>query len=379
MIESVAIERALLGQIKSWLYEGKVLIIYGARQVGKTTLSKRILEDYPGSTYLNCEHNIVKELLESGNLERFRTNIGNSSLVVLDEAQKIKDIGSILKLIHDTFPDIQILATGSSSFELSSELSEPLTGRNVKFTLFPFSLSELKPYATPFQLDEKLEEFMRYGMYPEIIQRPENQKTVLLDQMAGDYLFKDVLKFENLKRPELLLNLLKALALQLGNEVSFRELSGLLKVTTETIQRYIELLEKSFVLFRLPSYSRNLRNEIARSHKFYFYDLGIRNSLLHNYLPLSSRTDTGSLWENFCLIERMKKNQKDMRQVSMYFWRTYQQKEIDLIEESEGKLKAFEFKWNPKAHVKMPAEFLKAYNNSSFEIVHRENYQSFML
>ncbi len=377
-MEKNSIERSLLSQIRNWLFQGKVLIIYGARQVGKTTLSKKILEDHPGSTYLNCEQNVVKELLESGNMERIRTNFGNSSLIVLDEAQKIKDIGSVLKLIHDTYPEIQLIATGSSSFELSGELSEALTGRNVKFTLYPISLEELRPYYTSIQLDEKLEEFMRFGMYPEIVQRPEIQKKVLLDEMAGDYLFKDVLKFENLKRPELLLNLLKALALQLGNEVSFRELSGLLKVSTETIQRYIELLEKSFVLFRLPSFSRNLRNELTRSHKYYFYDLGIRNSLLRNYLPLESRTDTGSLWENFCIIERMKSNQKIMRRASMYFWRTYQQKEIDLIEECEGKLEAFEFKWNPKANVKRPAEFLNAYNDSSFSIVHRQNYLDFL-
>lgn len=370
--------RNLYDQINEWLFQGKVLILYGARQVGKTTLSKQLIANNQDALYINCELFSAKELLESGNLERIRSFLGDAKLVVLDEAQKIRKIGSLLKLIHDTYPQIQLIATGSSSFELSGELSEPLTGRNVKFILYPVALSELQPNNNAFQLEERLHEFLRFGMYPEIIQRNENQKITLLDQMAGDYLFKDVLSFENLKRPELLLNLLKALALQLGNEVSFRELSLLLKVTIETVQRYIELLEKSFVLFRLPSFSRNLRNELTRNHKFYFYDTGVRNSLLHNYLPLDARTDTGAMWENFCVIERLKFNQRNKRNASLYFWRTYQQQEIDLIEECNGKIEAFEFKWNPAAKHKIPSEFIKTYQ-TEITVIHRENFRSFLL
>ena len=370
--------RNLYDQINEWLFQGKVLILYGARQVGKTTLSKQLIANTQDALYINCELFSAKELLESGNLERIRSFLGDAKLVVLDEAQKIRKIGSLLKLFHDTYPQIQLIATGSSSFELSGELSEPLTDRNVKFILYPVALSELQPNNNAFQLEERLHEFLRFGMYPEIIQRNENQKITLLDQMAGDYLFKDVLSFENLKRPELLLNLLKALALKLGNEVSFRELSLLLKVTIETVQRYIELLEKSFVLFRLPSFSRNLRNELTRNHKFYFYDTGVRNSLLHNYLPLDARTDTGAMWENFCVIERLKFNQRNKRNASLYFWRTYQQQEIDLIEECNGKIEAFEFKWNPTAKHKIPSEFIKTYQ-TEITVIHRENFRSFLL
>jgi uncharacterized protein len=378
-MKAVEFKRSVYDQIKTWLFQEKVIILYGARQVGKTTLSKAILQDFSESSYLNCERLAIKELLESGNLERIKDFFENSELVVLDEAQKISNIGLTLKLIHDTYPEIQLIATGSSSFELSDELSEPLTGRNIKFILYPLSLSELEPYTDRVQMDEKLHEYLRYGTYPEIVQRPENQKAVILDEITSDYLFRDVLKFENLKRPEILMKLLKALALQLGNEVSFRELSNLLKVSSETIQRYIELLEKSFVLFRLPSFSRNLRNELSRSHKYYFHDLGIRNSLIQNFLPLNSRNDTGSLWENFCIIERIKSNQKNLKRSNLYFWRTYQQKEIDLIEEESGNIEAFEFKWNPLAKAKNPEEFLRTYPGSKFSVITPQNYRDFIL
>jgi len=378
-MKAVEFKRSVYDQIKTWLFQEKVIILYGARQVGKTTLSKVILQDFSESSYLNCERLAIKELLESGNLERIKDYFGNSKLVVLDEAQKISNIGLTLKLIHDTYPEIQLIATGSSSFELSDELSEPLTGRNIKFILYPLSLLELEPYTDPVQMDERLHEYLRYGTYPEIVQRPENQKAVILDEITNDYLFRDVLKFENLKRPEILMKLLKALALQLGNEVSFRELSNLLMVSSETIQRYIELLEKSFILFSLSSFSRNLRNELTRSHKYYFYDLGIRNCLIQNFLPLSSRNDTGSLWENFCIIERIKSNQKNLIRSNLYFWRTYQQKEIDLIEEESGNLEAFEFKWNPLAKAKIPEEFRKTYTGSTYSVVTPQNYRGFIL
>jgi len=369
--------RYMNDQIKSWLFTGKVLILYGARQVGKTTLVKEIIKDYPGSVYLNCETNQVHELLESKNTERIKTYLGDAKLVVFDEAQKIRDIGLVLKIIHDTWPEIQIIATGSSSFDLLSEISEPLTGRNIKFLLYPLSYAEIGKEQHVSVLDDRLELFMRFGMYPDIVDRPENQKIKLLEELASDYLFRDVLKFDNLKRPDVLNRLVKALALQTGNEVSFNELSKLLKVSVETIQRYIEILERSFIIFRLGSFSRNLRKELARSQKFYFYDLGLRNSLLQNYNVLQNRNDAGALWENFCIVERMKANQLNNRSVNQYFWRTYDQKEIDLIEESGGVLSAFEFKLSPPVKIKKPGEFLKTYPGSEFSVIHRENYYSF--
>lgn len=371
-------QRTLQAKITEWLFQGKVIILYGPRQVGKTTLANEIISGQSGALYLNCERQQVWELLNSGNQDRIRQYLGDAKIVVFDEAQKIPQIGSLLKLLIDTYPEIQYLATGSSSFDLSNALSEPLTGRNVKFIMYPVSLIELSPHFNRFQKDEMLENLLLFGSYPDIIDRPESQKRKLLDELTSDYLFRDVLRFENIRRSDVLVNLLKAIALQTGNEVSMRELSNLLKVAVETVQRYLLLLEQSFVLFSLPSFSRNLRNEISKGRKYYFYDLGIRNNLLQNFTPLSSRNDTGQLWENFCIIERIKKNQAKDRRVNMYFWRTYQQQEIDLIEEHEGILDTFEFKWKSRPGQKIPSGFRNAYPQSTYQIIDRENYHNFL-
>lgn len=371
-------QRTLQAKITEWLFQGKVIILYGPRQVGKTTLANEIISGQSGALYLNCERQQVWELLNSGNQDRIRQYLGDAKIVVFDEAQKIPQIGSLLKLLIDTYPEIQYLATGSSSFDLSNTLSEPLTGRNVKFIMYPVSLIELSPHFNRFQKDEMLENLLLFGSYPDIIDRPESQKRKLLDELTSDYLFRDVLRFENIRRSDILVNLLKAIALQTGNEVSMRELSNLLKVAVETVQRYLLLLEQSFVLFSLPSFSRNLRNEISKGRKYYFYDLGIRNNLLQNFTPLSSRNDTGQLWENFCIIERIKKNQAKDRRVNMYFWRTYQQQEIDLIEEHEGILDTFEFKWKSRPGQKIPSGFRNAYPQSTYQIIDRENYHNFL-
>ena len=371
-------QRTLQAKITEWLFQGKVIILYGPRQVGKTTLANEIISGQSGALYLNCERQQVWELLNSGNQDRIRQYLGDAKIVVFDEAQKIPQIGSLLKLLIDTYPEIQYLATGSSSFDLSNALSEPLTGRNVKFIMYPVSLIELSPHFNRFQKDEMLENLLLFGSYPDIIDRPESQKRKLLDELTSDYLFRDVLRFENIRRSDILVNLLKAIALQTGNEFSMRELSNLLKVAVETVQRYLLLLEQSFVLFSLPSFSRNLRNEISKGRKYYFYDLGIRNNLLQNFTPLSSRNDTGQLWENFCIIERIKKNQAKDRRVNMYFWRTYQQQEIDLIEEHEGILDTFEFKWKSRPGQKIPSGFRNAYPQSTYQIIDRENYHNFL-
>lgn len=372
-------ERSLKSKIDPWLYQGKVIILYGPRQVGKTTLANQIISEQPDSLYLNCERTSVRDLLLQRNLTQIRDYIGNARLVVFDEAQKIAEIGIILKLLIDNHPQVQYIATGSSSFDLSNALSEPLTGRNVKFTMYPLSIAEMSTVYDRFRQDEMLEQLLLYGSYPDIVSRPVDQKLKLLDELTNDYLFRDVLQFENIRKSDVLFNLLKAIALQIGNEVSVRELSGLLKVAVETVQRYLTLLEKSFVIFSLPSFSRNLRNEIAKGQKYYFYDLGIRNNLLQNFTPVSNRNDIGQLWENFCLVERIKFNQAFDRRVNHYFWRTYQQKEIDLIEEHSGQLHTFEFKWSEKGKAKMPELFITAYPDSTFQVVNRGNYHQFLV
>jgi predicted AAA+ superfamily ATPase len=316
-------------------------------------------------------------MMRSSNPERIRSEIGEAKLVVFDEAQKVPEIGQILKLLIDIYPEVQYIATGSSSFELSDKLSEPLTGRNIKFIMYPLSVYELAEKYDRIQLKEKIEELLVFGSYPDIVSRPLTQKPALLDELAGDYLFRDVLRFDNIRRPDILVNLLKAIALQLGNKVSFRELSNLLKVSVETIQRYLRLLEQSFVLFSLNSFSRNMRNELARSKKYYFYDTGIRNSLIQNYLFPENRTDTGALWENYCITEKLKYNQAYDRMANIYFWRTYQQKEIDLIEDTGGKLSAYEFKWR-KSHVPAPKDFLKNYPEATYEVITPDNLFEFL-
>ena len=373
------IGRSIEKQIEKYLFKNKIIILYGARQVGKTFLSKKIAKG-KHSLYLDCEKISVREVIESQNLERIKSFLGEKKLVILDEAQKVKNIGTSLKLLVDHHPNMQIIATGSSSFDLSNKVLEPLTGRNFKFNLYPFSLSELKKNLSPENFSEKLESFLRFGMYPDVaLSETEEEARFKLDEIANDYLYQDVLAFEKLKKPDLLLKLLQAIALQLGNEVSFRELASLLQTSGETVQRYLDLLEKTFVIFKLHSFSRNLRKEIGKKIKIYFYDLGIRNSLIQNFAPLNLRNDIGALWENFCISERIKINQERLKKVNKYFWRTYSQKEIDYIEEKDGLLEAYEFKWSPRKKPKAPQEFLENYQNSSFEIISRENYGEFLL
>jgi uncharacterized protein len=295
-------------------------------------------------------------------------------LIVLDEAQHIHDIGRVLKIISDTFPEIQLIATGSSSFELGNRLAEPLTGRAREYFLYPLSMNELLNIKDRISLSADIEGILRFGLYPEVYGKPEREATEELSQIASNYLYKDILQFENIKRPQLLLNLLNALALQIGSEISINELSRMLSETVPTIQRYIVLLEKAFVIFRLRSFSRNLRKEIAKGQKIYFYDLGIRNALIRNFNPLNLRTDTGALWENFCIVERMKCNMNRRRFVNSWFWRTYEQKEIDYIEEEGGILTAIEFKFRPGKKSGVIKEFKETYKEVTFQTISRDNF-----
>jgi uncharacterized protein len=372
------IQREIQNIIENQFFKGKVIIIYGPRRVGKTTLSKQLLLGVENSRYINCELLENKMALETTNSLDLHRFIGNYSLVVLDEAQYIKDIGLILKIINDTFPDIQIVATGSSSFELGNRISEPLTGRSREYLLYPFSVSELQQQSDSIVVNASVERILRYGLYPEVFGNSDEEAIEELSQIASTYLYKDILQFEQIKRPGLLLNLLNALALQIGSEFSLNELSRLLGESVPTIQRYIELLEKAFVIFRLRSFSRNLRKEISKGQKIYFYDLGIRNALIRNFNPLNLRNDTGSLWENFCITERMKYNQNRRRFVNAWFWRTYDQKEVDYIEEEGGKMLAIEFKYQSGRKNKIAKEFLASYPGSEFMTISRDNFMEFV-
>jgi len=362
--------RKIKTQIEHWLCKKKILILYGARQVGKTTLTKEILNAYgTDGRYINCETISQQAYFKDPNPQKIRTFLGNYKLIVLDEAQRIENIGLILKTLIDEYPDMQILTTGSSSFDLANKIIEPLTGRSIIFQLFPLSVQEIKDQHDLLYVEGHLENLLIFGSYPEIFNQPINDAQTLLGNLASNYLYKDILEFEQLKKSDLLIKLLKLLALQIGSEVNYHELATMLKTSSKTIERYIDLLEKTFVIFRLGAFSRNLRKEIGKACKIYFYDLGIRNALVNNFNPLDLRmiNETGALWENFCIVERMKYNQARNYLANTYFWRTYDQKEIDYIEESGGEVHAFEFKWNSTQKVKVPQEFLNTYKNSDFK------------
>jgi len=378
----VLVKRSIEPLISNWLFKSKIIVIYGPRQVGKTTLAKTLLIRHgDAKDYYNCDLIPVREVLEKQDPKLLRQYVGDTKLFVLDEAQQVRDIGKVLKIFHDTYPDVQIIATGSSSFDLANKLNEPLTGRVLEFILYPFSLHEVTDGmgVNNFDIENKLEILMRFGSYPDIyLAENQNKKETLLSTLASNYLYKDVLMFENLRKPDLLLKLLKLLALQIGGEVSTHELATKLGVGTGTITRYLDLLEKSFVIFQLKPFSGNLRNEIGRKSKIFFYDLGIRNILIDRVAALDLRDDIGGLWENFCLVERLKYNQRHEHHRNMYFWRTHAGKEIDCIEEYEGKLHGYEFKWGD-AKYRKPQEFLDAYEGSSIEIINKGSWREFLL
>jgi predicted AAA+ superfamily ATPase len=374
------IARTLQKDIERWMFRNKVLIIYGARQVGKTTLAREVLKQFPSeSIYLNCETFSVQQSLQSIDPGRLKEVIGNVRLVVMDEAQRIENIGLILKILHDTLPELQIIATGSSSFDLSNKINEPLTGRAIEFVLYPFSYREMQQIYSAHELPGRWRSFIRFGLYPEIIDKPENEAVLLLDNLTGKYLYKDIFEYEQIKKPQFLVKLLQMLALQVGSEVSLNELSVSLQINRSTVERYLDILEKAFVIFRLYSFSRNLRSELTRKIKIYFYDIGIRNSLINNFNTADLRTDTGSLWENFFIVERLKYLHSNEKNPNRYFWRTHQGKEIDYIEESGGRLNAYECKVNPSAKAAMPKEFATTYPNSEFQLITTDNYWRFLL
>jgi len=300
------INRDIEKNIKNWLFKEKIIILYGARQVGKTTLAKKLLKEYGRlEDYFDCEIGSIKQSLEKEDPAALKKILGDGRLIVLDEAQKVTNIGLILKLLSDTYPQTQIIATGSSSFDLANKVNEPLTGRALEFTLYPFSLRELKNFYKNYELDGQLENLLVYGFYPEIIKSNLADARQLLDNLTNKYLYQDILIFNRIKKSDLVVKLLQLLALQIGNEVSINEIAVNLQCSRDTVINYLDILEKSFVIFRLRAYSRNQRKEIAKKQKIYFVDLGIRNSLISRYNVLPVRDDVGVLWENFCVSERI--------------------------------------------------------------------------
>jgi len=372
------IKREIQDILQKSLFQGRVVILYGARQVGKTTLVKNVMTEYrEDALYLNCDEIDVRQALTDKTSTELKAFIGDKRLVVIDEAQRVKNIGLTLKLLIDNFPNTQIIATGSSSFELSGKIKEPLTGRKTEFFLFPFSIKELTQVRSPLEIKRSLEDLLIFGSYPGVF-LASNEREKIVRELATSYSYKDVLVYQDIRNPELLEKLLQALALQIGSEVSYSKLAQLLGVNKITIENYVRVLEQAYIIFRVGPFSRNIRNELKKKRKIYFYDVGLRNALINNFNPLSLRQDVGALWENFLVIERMKKNNNLEIINNIYFWRTTTGKEIDYIEEADGVLTGYEFKWNKKTFI-APKEFLENYENSKVNLVNKDNFLDFIL
>jgi len=371
------IKRELQNIIKEKLFSEKSIIILGARQVGKTTLLKLISEEYTGDIiWLNADNPDDRSLLDNINGTRAKELFSNE-LLIIDEAQRLENSGLTLKIIHDNCKPVQLIATGSSSFELTDKIKESLTGRKWTFSLYPFSASELINHTNKIDFLRSLETRIIFGSYPDIINTAGNENE-LLSELISDYLYKDVFTLKEIRKPELLDKLVKAIAYQIGHQVSYRELSVLLKADKETIERYINLLEEAYIIFKLPSYSANLRNELKKSKKIYFIDTGVRNAVINQFQPFSLRNDIGPLWENYMISERLKYLNNNRISANSYFWRTNRQQEIDYIEESAGKLSAYEFKWGEGKKYRFPKTFTEGYPGSELAIINRDNFLKFV-
>lgn len=367
--------RSIESRLQKFLFGGKAIVIYGPRRVGKTTLIKKLQEQYQQeSLYFNCDEPDIRRALTDKTSTELASYIGNKKFVLIDEAQRVRNIGLTLKLLVDNAPGVQIVATGSSSFDLSNKINEPLTGRTVEFHLFPLSLPEISVDIN--ETNRLLSTRLVYGLYPEVVTKPTDAQETLRG-IYKQYLYKDALEYQGIKNPDLIEKLLSALALQLGQEVSYTELGSLLGVDQKTIASYIRILELGFVIFRLSPLSRNLRKEISKTRKIYFYDTGIRNAIINNFNPIELRTDTGALWENLLIIERKKRNEAMRKFPNQYFWRTWSQQEVDYVEEGSGELHAYEIKWT-KGRRTPPKSWNDTYPNSFWQTVTRENYWNFI-
>ena len=377
------IQRVLEKKLPGLLQEGKVLLIYGPRRAGKTTLINDFLATLPepdrgDSLFLSGENRIIQDTFSSQSIESLRSAVGAHRLLVIDEAQHIPNIGLNLKLIVDHIPGIRVFASGSASFALAQQVGEPLTGRKFTVHLYPVWAREIIDAYSELFFRETLERYLIYGSYPELFRLPsDTERARYMNELIDSYLFRDILALENVRNPKKLRDLLTLLAFQIGREVSLSELGTQLELNKQTVFRYLDLLEQSFVILNIRGFSRNLRKEVTKTSRYYFYDNGVRNALINNFNPLSLRDDIGMLWENYLVMERIKKQHYRDIFSNNYFWRTYDQKEVDFVEERDGKLYGHEFTWNEHAK-KPPREWLATYSNASFEVITRENYLPFI-
>lgn len=371
------IERQIKPLLQRQWNSGKVLIVLGPRQVGKTTLLDQLCSNEGDFLLLNGDDSVTQRMLENIGEIQLKQLIGGHKTIFFDEAQRFTNIGLILKIIHDRIKGVRVVVSGSSALELSSNINEPLTGRKWEYQMYPISWRELSTHFGVLGAKQQFELRLIYGMYPDVINNLGNEAGVLR-QLASSYLYKDLLNYNGIRKPEILSKLLIALALQVGSEVSYNELANLLRIDRATVEQYIGLLEQAFVVFRLNPFSRNIRNELSSSRKIYFYDNGIRNALIGNFNALSLRNDVGALWENFVISERIKANHYQESNARSYFWRTHAQQEIDYIEEHGGQIYAYEIKWNPKARVKFPTAFVETYQPFERKIISPDNFEDFL-
>ena len=372
------IKRSLEKIIEEKLFKGKAIIVLGARQTGKTTLLEKIAANQSDVLWLNADETDTIALFENSSSTRLKAVFAGKKIIVIDEAQHIANIGLKLKLITDQIPEIQLIATGSSAFELANKVNEPLTGRKWEYKLFPISFSEMVDHHGFFEENRLLPHRLVYGYYPEVISNQGNEKEIL-KQLSDSYLYKDILMWERIKKPGKLLKLLQALAFQLGSEVSYNNLASFLQMDNQTVEKYIQLLEQTFIIFRLTAFSRNHRKELKRGRKIYFFDNGIRNALLADFKLPELRTDIGALWENFIISERIKHLHYNNIWANSYFWRTQDQQELDYLEEKDGVLHAYKIKWNPKKKPFLSKSFSNTYPKHEYNIINPENYEQFLI
>lgn len=372
------INRQLQKLLEQRLFGGKAIVLIGPRQVGKTTLINNILDDKTKTIrFFDGDDPTVRRLLDEPNTEQIRQLIGEAEIVFIDEAQRIPGIGLTAKIITDQFKNKQLIISGSSAFDLNNSIQEPLTGRKWTYNLYPVSWKEWQDHVGYLKSEQDLENRLVYGFYPDVLNNP-NHPSEVLDELVESYLYKDILNYAGIRKPEVIQKLAQAISHQVGQEVVYKEVGDLVGLDPKTVSHYIDILEKAFVVFRLPAFSRNLRNEIKKNQKIYFYDNGVRNAVIHDYDPVVNRTDKGALWENFLISERVKQLRYRKSKAEMFFWRTKQQQEVDYIEVLGKAIEGYEFKWNPKRDIRFPKTFTKNYSKNVFGI-NRENFRDFVL